>query len=241
MNTPLRIYPNRDVAKARYADLVTQYVEDKYHSEEYIECQFDIYMINPEDNTLIRKVTTYCPTKEGLIHLLTALLTYPDITFQDMPIYIPLEVYDHMLNGLKFPRHEHISHWRIGARHHLPVAVEMATLQKLAQEIAGEEMCSFELQLSNSKYRKEAIVSIECHRMDIQVIQAYEDAPKFDTYCQVDLNRVKELLNVSNNMELRYALCAMSKAHASDTEDVAWIVAWLDENNLKYEHVNRLV
>ena len=43
----------------------------------------------------------YYPTKEGYIHLLVALLTYPDITFQDLPVYLPTEVYDHISTAVK--------------------------------------------------------------------------------------------------------------------------------------------
>ena len=101
MPTPHRIYPNRSEVAQEYTNLVKQFVEAKYPREEYINCLFDFYEVNPTANSVTHMEKIYYPTKDGYIHLLVALLTYPDITFQDLPVYLPAEVYDHISTAVK--------------------------------------------------------------------------------------------------------------------------------------------
>ena len=101
MTTPHRIYPNCNEVAQESTHLVKQFVETKYPREEYIKCLFDLYEVNPTDNSVAHMGKIYYPTKEGYIRLLVALLTYPDITFQDLPMYIPSEVYDHISTSVK--------------------------------------------------------------------------------------------------------------------------------------------
>ena len=52
MLTPHRIYPNRNEVAQEYTHLVKQFVETKYPREEYIKCLFDLYEVNPTDNSV---------------------------------------------------------------------------------------------------------------------------------------------------------------------------------------------
>lgn len=238
MTTPHRIYPNRNEVAQEYTHLVKQFVEAKYPREEYIKCLFDLYEVNPTDNSVTHMEKIYYPTKDGYIHLLVALLTYPDITFQDLPIYVPSEVYDHMLVGLRFPRYEHICNLSIHPRHRKPIAVEMTTLQQDAREIAGEDMYSFLLPPSHQQGAfQELAVYLECRRMEIKVTHVKEDALRFLTFSKIDAEKVQQLLNVSDFRGIETALNEMYDAlSAEEQADLFWLIHWLDKNNLNYDY-----
>ena len=239
MLTPHRIYPNRSEVAQEYNNLVKQFVETKYPREEYIKCLFDLYEVNPTDNSVTHHEKTYYSSKDGYIHLLVALLTYPDITFQDLPMYIPLDVYNHMLIGLRFPRYEHICKLSINPRHRKPIAVEMTTLQQDAREIAGEDMYSFLLPPYNDKNSfQEISVFLECRKMEIKVTHVKEDALRFLTFNKIDAEKVQQLLNMSDFRGIETALKDMYNAlSAEEQSDIFWLIHWLDRNDLKYDYI----
>ena len=239
MTTPHRIYPNRNEVAQEYTHLVKQFVEAKYPREEYIKCFFDLYEVNPTDNSVTHTEKIYYPTKEGYIHLLVALLTYPDVTFQDLPMYVPSEVYDHMLIGLRFPRYEHVCNLSIHPRHRNPIAVEMTTLQQDGREIAGEDMYSFLLPPSHQQGAfQELAVYLECRRMEINVTHVKEDALRFLTFSKIDAEKVQQLLNVSDFRGIEIALKDMYNALSTEEQlDIFWLIHWLDRNDLKYDYI----
>lgn len=241
MTTPHRIYPHRNEVAQEYTNLVKQFVETKYPREEYIKCLFDLYEVDPADNSVTHLEKIYYPTKDGYIHLLVALLTYPDITFQDLPMYVPSEVYDHMIIGLRFPRYEHICNLSIHPRHRKPVAVEMITLQQDAREIAGEDMYSFQLPPSlQEKVFQELAVFLECRKMEIKVTHVKEDALRFLTFSKIDAEKVQQLLHVSNFRGIETALNDMYNALSTEEQsDIFWLINWLDRNDLNYNYTKK--
>ena len=240
MTTPYRIYPNRNEVAQEYTNLVKHFVDTKYPREEYIKCLFDLYEVNPTDNSVTHMEKIYYPTKEGYIHLLVALLTYPDVTFQDLPMYVPSEVYEHMLVGLRFPRFQHICKLSIHPRHHDPIAVEMTTLQQDAREIAGEDMYSFQLPPSlQEKVFQELAVFLECRKMEIKVTHVKEDTLRFLTFSKIDAEKVQQLLHVSNFRGIETALNDMYNALPTEEQaDLFWLIHWLDRNELKYDYAS---
>ena len=86
MSTPHRIYPSRNEVAQEYTNLVKQFVETKYPREEYIKCLFNLYEVNPTDNSVTHMEKIYYPTKEGYIRLLVALLTYPELGYSNVSI-----------------------------------------------------------------------------------------------------------------------------------------------------------
>ena len=233
-----RIYPNRNEVAQEYTNLVKQFVETRYPREEYIKCLFNLYEVNPTDNSVTHHEKTYYSSKDGYIYLLVALLTYPYITFQDLPMYIPLDVYNHMLIGLRFPRYEHLCNLSIHPRHCKPIAVEMTTLQQDAHEIAGEDMYSFLLPPYNDKNSfQEISVFLECRRMEIKVTHVKEDVLRFLTFSKIDAEKVQQLLKVSKFRGIETALNEMYDAlSAEEQADLFWLIHWLDKNNLNYDY-----
>lgn len=218
---------------------IKPFIETKYVDNEFIPCQFDLYRVNISDNSISQQKKICNLKKKEYIQLLTLLLMCPDITFQDLPIYIDKELYEKLLVGLRFPRFQHICKLSIHPRHHNPIAVEMTTLQQDAREIAGEDMYSFQLPPSlQEKVFQELAVFLECHKMEIKVTHVKEDALRFLTFSKIDAEKVQQLLHVSNFRGIETALNDMYNTLPTEEQaDLFWLIHWLDRNDLKYDYI----
>lgn len=125
---------------------VDKYMKRKYKSCDQILCWFDVYTIDITKG----KCSTRYPHKAVIdrvdyITLLTILLKHPDITFPELPRFISEKLYVDLLYWLRFPTTKHNIYPIISESSSNPIAVEMHTLHRDVQAIAGDNPYSFDL------------------------------------------------------------------------------------------------
>lgn len=87
---------------------VDKYMKKSYNDGKYILCWFKLYSVDIEK--------LHCPKdwlgktfrkRDVYVTLLTLLLKHPEMTFQELPRYIPLQLYEDLLFYLELPATRH--------------------------------------------------------------------------------------------------------------------------------------
>lgn len=89
---------DKEYLKSYIKKLVSRYMRKKYKSEDTISCRFDMYRIDIEHNNKIDKYHWAAElTKREYSSIMRTLLEYPNLTFQDLPHYISLKIYEKII------------------------------------------------------------------------------------------------------------------------------------------------
>ena len=223
--------------KSQIKKLVSQYMRRKYKSEETISCRFDMYRIDIEHDDKIDKYHWAAElTKREYSSIMRTLLEYPNLTFQDLPHYISLKIYEKLILHLRFPYFGNVCGLYIDPSRSLPVAVEMTALQQDAHEIAGEDMYSFSLPITQKNDRDRQGVNLRLKKMEITMWHHSGLFPHVTArYIDIDALEVERALSVENFRDVENALNAMYQmiVEKEDSEPL-WLINWLDENSISY-------
>lgn len=118
---------------------IEQYLNTKYTKNmEYIFCRFDVYSFDIKRNKVSMTDEKMIPKRADYAFLLSVLLKHPEVTFAELPRFIPERLYVDMLCFLRFPTTCHPCSPDCPRRRSMPMAVEMITLQEDAQAIAKD-------------------------------------------------------------------------------------------------------
>lgn len=228
--------------KSHIKKLVTQYMRKKYKSEETISCRFDMYRIDIEHDDKIDKYHwTAELTKREYSSIMRTLLEYPNLTFQDLPHYIPIKLYNKIIFQLRFPYYGNSLHLYVDPSRSLPVAVEMTTLQNDAHEIGGEDMYSFSLPITQKNMRDRQEIHLRLKKMEITMWKYCGLALRNTArYIDIDALEIERTLGVDNFRGIEKALNTMyQKIVAKKDLGPLWLIHWLDENSISYIEVNK--
>lgn len=240
MNYTKHIFPRRKEVAKEYICLIREFLKSKYARQDVIDCRFDLYHIDFKSK---RRRIKHCKFDKRIIplsmteytQLMVVLLAFPDITFQDLPMYIPLKLYDQLLVLLRFPRYSHICNLSMHPNHSQPVAVEMTTLQRDAREIAGEDIYSFGFPLKATGPFEEISIHLERRLMDVTISMIRNGRLVNLYYKKIDAIAVEQILNVNDFRGIERELTRVYEQLANNANlNIFWIVQWLDENSLKY-------
>lgn len=219
-------------------ETINKFLTKRYKSNEYILCWFDLFIVDiRKRNKLAVRSEKIEIARNDYALLLNIMLKYPNLTFEDLPTYIPEQLYKQLIVLLRFPTFGHMTNITIDAHRHCPIAVEMVTIQGDLYEIVGEEMHTFLLQSYPQTSRfQETGVKIWMKQMEISM--EYVEDNKFVNaiYGMIDVEEVKKALNVKTNKGIEGALKRMSEKLPNDEADLFWIIRWLDKNRIKYVH-----
>lgn len=242
MNYLIHILNRRKEAAAEYLVLVQEFIKSKYTRQRVIECQFDLYHLelgNKKPRVRHGKLDKCVIqlSKSEYTYLLVVLLTFPDITFQDLAVYVPRRVYDHLLLLLRFPRFDQVCNLSIDPKRRQPVAVDMITLQDDAREIAGEDMYTFLLPPPIDNYLQEVSAHCECRKVEFKVMRFEYDKERLAVYSfgSIDAAQLEKKFGVSDFRGIKEALLKIydSLPH-EEQSDVFWPIHWLDKNDIHY-------
>lgn len=187
-----------------------QSYQKKYNNLVYILCWFDLFIVDVKLNKLSARPEKIEIARKDYTELLTVMLKYPDLTFEDLPVYINEQLYKQLLVHLCFPTFGHITNITCDAYRHNPIAVEMATIQRDLYEIAGESMRSFLLQSYTQTSRYQDVgVKLWMRQMEISMDYVEDDHSVCSIYGIIDIEKVKKALNVKTNKGIESALKRM--------------------------------
>lgn len=232
---------DKDYLKSHIKKLVTQYMKKKYKSEKTISCRFDMYRIDIEHEDKIDKYHWAAElTKREYSSIMKTLLEYPNLTFQDLPHYIPLKLYEKLILHLRFPYFGNVCGLYIDPSRSLPVAVEMTTLQQDAHEIAGEDMYSFSLPITQKNIRDSQGIDLRLKKMEITMWKHFGLAPRvIGRYIDIDALEVERVLGVVDFRGIEKALNTLyQKIVEIEDSEPLWLIHWLDANSISYTDVN---
>ena len=215
---------------------IERFLKKRYKSNEYILCWFDLFIIDiRKRNRLSVRPEKIEIARKDYAELLAVMLKYPDLTFEDLPLYIDSQLYKQILVLLRFPAFGHMTNITRDAYRSNPVAVEMVTIQRDLYEIAGESMRSFLLQSYTQTSRFQDVgVSIWMKKMEISI--DYMEGNNFinSIYGMIDVDKVKDILHVKTNKGIEGALKRLCEKLPETETDIFWIVRWLDCHGIKY-------
>ena len=228
-----------DYMKDHIKKLVSQYLKTKYKSYERIPCRFDLYRIDIMHRDKVEKYHwTAELTKREYGAIMRALLAYPNLTFQDLPRYIPFNIYDKLIFQLRFPYHGNILHLYIDPSRSLPVAVEMTTLQQDAHEISGEDMYSFCLPTLQKGMFENQEITLRLKKMEVGMWHAFENPPIEVRYVGIDALEVESVLGATDYKGIETGLNNVyQELLKKETPEPLWLIHWLDENSISYTEV----
>ena len=228
---------NKEYLKSRIKKLVSQYMRKKYKSGETISCRFDMYRIDIEHDDKVDKYHWAAElTKREYSSIMRTLLEYPNLTFQDLPHYISLKIYEKLILHLRFPYFGNVCGLYIDPSRSLPVAVEMTALQQDAHEIAGEDMYSFTFSSVQNDIHDRIDFDIRLKKMEFSTYR-YSGLSFFMTskYIDIDALEVESALGVENYRGIEKALDTMyQKQVEKEDYEPLWLIHWLDENSISY-------
>lgn len=214
---------------------VEKYIQKRYKSGEHFLCWFDVYTVDLKKDRCSKR----CPYKaevdrNGFVTLLTVLLKHPDITFSELPRYIPEELYVDILSWLRFPTTRHSFHSNnLGARSN-PIAVEMVSLQEEVQSIAGDEPYYFSLHMFTWEHKSVSYsVMIWMRMMEIKVSYDQGENSCEEIYGMINVETVKKHLRVKTYRGLEGSLRRMNEKHFEAGTDAFWLIHWLENNRIK--------
>lgn len=238
MNYTQHITKNRKEAAREYVSLVQHFIKKKYAHEKRIDCRFDIYYHEADNLRKVKRHKIVLPLPRiAYTQLMVVLLTYPDLTFQDLPVYIPRGLYDGLLCALYFPRYSHVYNLSVHPSHYGPIAVEMTTLQKDAREIAGEDMYTFLLPPLINDSLQDVSVHCECRKVEFKVMRFEYDKERLAVYSfgSVDSAQLEKILGVSDFRGIKEALLKIHNTLPREEQsDVFWPIYWLNKNNIRH-------
>lgn len=238
MNYTHHITKNRKEAAGEYVSLVQHFIKKKYAHEERIDCRFDIYYHEADNLRKVKHHKLVLPLPRiAYTQLMVVLLTYPDLTFQDLPVYIPRGLYDGLLCALYFPRYSHVYNLSVHPSHYGPIAVEMTTLQKDAREIAGEDMYTFLLPPLINDSLQDVSVHCECRKVEFKVMRFEHDKERLAVYTfgHIDAAQLENTLGVSDFRGIKEALLKIYNTLSHEEQsDVFWPIYWLNKNNIRH-------
>ena len=217
---------------------IEDFMQNRYKSNEHIVCWFDLFIVDVKKrNKLSVRPEKIEIARKDYAELLAVMLKYPDLTFEDLPLYIDSQLYKQILVLLRFPAFGHMTNITRDAYRSNPVAVEMVTIQRDLYEIAGESMRSFLLQSYTPTSRfQDVSISIRMKKMEISI--DYMEGNNFinSIYGMIDVDKVKDILHVKTNKGIEGALKRLCEKLPETETDIFWIVRWLDSNRIKYIH-----
>ena len=217
---------------------VEKYMRNRYGSGKYLLCWFYLNYIDfKRKNRVTEHPWKVELDKEDYVTLLAVVLKHPEITFQEMPRFIPLKLYEYLLLGLRFPTTTHTSRPDEPGPRSNPVGIEMASLQDDAKPIAGDEPYSFLLYSYTPKYENENLsVSIWMKQMEVRVSYTVNNLEQMAIYGMIDVETVKKVLRVKTYKGIESALCRYVNKSSNELSDVFWLIRWLDNYGIKYVH-----
>lgn len=228
---------DEDYLKSHAKKLVSQYIRKNFKSEETIICRFDMYRIDiVHEDKLDKYFWDVELTKREYALIIRTLLAYPNLTFQDLPHYIPIILYEKIIFQLRFPYHGNALQLYVAPSRSLPVAVEMTTLQKDAHEIGGEDMYSFSLPITQKNIRDRQDVHLRLKTMEITMWQYFGLVPRNTaSYIDIDALEVERVLGVEDYKGIEQALNTIyQKMVAEADSEPLWLIHWLDANSISY-------
>ena len=228
---------DKEYLKRHIKKLVSQYMRKKYKLEESISCRFDMYRIDIEHDDKIDKYHWAAElTRREYSSIMRTLLEYPNLTFQDLPHYISIKIYEKLILHLRFPYFGNVCGLYIDPSRSLPVAVEMTTLQQDAHEISGEDMYSFTFSSVKNNIHDRIDFDIRLKKMEISIYR-YSGLSFFimSKYIDIDALEVERALEVDNFRGIEKALNTMyQKVVEKEEPESLWLIHWLDENSISY-------
>lgn len=242
MKYTYHITKHRKEVAQEYVGIVKQFIKSKYNLRSAIECQFDLYYLDLKSKKPRVKHGKHdkCVielTKFEYTYLMVVLLTFPDITFQDLAVYVPRRVYDHLLLLLRFPRFSQACNLSIDTKRSQPIAVDMTTLQDDAREIAGEDMYTFLLPPPINDCLQDVSAHCECRKVEFKVMRFEYNEERLAVYSfgRIDATQMETALGVSDFRGIKEALLKIydSLPH-EEQSDVFWPIHWLDKNDIHY-------
>lgn len=225
--------------------LVEKYVEEKYKDDETILCYFEPYLVFEEEGQAHCYDTELVwLSKEDYISLLFILVIHRGITFEELPLYIPIELYKRVIGAFRFFHYyEPEDHPETLEECGSPMAVVMTTLRADANEIVGDEMVSILIQsCKKCKEFYSAYVHAEIWMGLFEVtIFRYNDEEETTRHCSIygmiDAKAFLSALHVQSCDEVAEVLWKMCEEYTlKNKSDIAWLVRWLDSNGIRYLH-----
>ncbi len=204
---------------------------------EYIFCVFDIYSFDAKRNKVSKSYGKMTPKRADYAYLLSVLLKHPEITFAELPRFIPEHLYIDMLYYLLFPTTRHPNNPDLPIHRFNPIAVEMTTLQEDVKAIAQDEPYNFSLYCNTPEAKFECIlVSIWMKKMEVKIDYTINKRNVVAKYGLIDVEQIKEILHVKTYRGIHGALYRISQKLPDDKSDILWIKRWLDRHKVKYIH-----
>lgn len=215
---------------------VDEYMKKRYNKATYILCWFNLYYVD------IKKLR--CPKddlgktflkRDTYTTLLSLLLKHPELTFQELPRYIPPRLYEDLLFYLQLPTTRHFIYPDTPHSRSMPIAVEMTTLQRDVHEIAEDEPYSFCINSNTPEFEFEVIsVSIWMKKMEIDLRYTSKNHKVNAIYGMIDVESVKNALKVKTYKGIDGAFWRMWNKMPNDKSDVFWIIRWMDRHSITY-------
>ena len=216
---------------------VDEYMKKRYNKATYILCWFNLYYVD------IKKLR--CPKddlgktflkRDTYTTLLSLLLKHPEMTFQELPRYIPLQLYEDLLFYLQLPTTTHFIYPDRPHSRSMPIAVEMTTLQRDVYEIAGDKPYHFSINSNTPEFEFEVIsVSIWMKKMEIDLRYTSKNHKVNAIYGMIDVAAVMRALKVKTYKGIDGAFWRIWNKLPDDQSDVFWITRWLDHHGIKYK------
>ena len=217
---------------------INKYMKKTYRDAEYLLCWFNRYFIDIKlKNRVIEYPWNFELKRDEYVALLTVLLKHPEITFQELPCFIPCKLYEDLLFYLRFPTVRHYLRPDDIEPRSNPIAIEMTTLQEDVHEIAGDEPYSFLLNsyTYNPKLEFESLdVIIWIQQMEVRISYTINKQAHTAIYGMIDVEAVKKALRVKTNKGIESALSRYGNKLPKEKSDIFWLVRWLDSHGIKY-------
>lgn len=215
---------------------VDEYMKKRYNKAKYLLCWFNLYSIDTKKFRCQKDWLGKTDLKRSVyIYLLSTLLKHPEITFQELPRYIPVSLYEDLLFYLILPSTRHFMYPDSPRSRSLPIAIEMTTLQQDVQAIAGDNPYAFSIPSNTPEFEFEAILAtIWMNKMEIDLRYTINKNEVNSLYGMIDVEEVKEALHVKTYKGIEGALYRMWNKLPNDKSDAFWIVRWLDKHKIDY-------
>ena len=222
---------------------VDEYMEKRYDKATYILCWFNLYSVDTKKLRCQKDWLGKTDLKRSVyIYLLSTLLKHPEITFQELPRYIPASLYEDLLFYLLLPSTRHCMYPDSPRSRSLPIAVEMATLQQDVQAIAGDNPYALSIPSNTPEFEFEAILaSIWMKKMEIDLRYTSKNNKVNVIYGMIDVDAVKEALHVKTYGGIEGALYRMWNKLSDDKSDAFWFIRWLDKHEIKYIKASEII
>ena len=137
---------------------------------------------------------------------------------------------------MRFPYFGNVCGLYIDPSRSLPVVVEMTALQQDAHEIAGEDMYSFSLPITQKNDRDSQGVNLRLKKMEITIWQYSGLVPRITArYIDIDAIEVERALGVNDFRGVEKALNTIYQEKVVKTDiEPLWLIHWLDESSISY-------